>query len=116
MVLPVKKDDVCYVFIVMEQSKYQSYEDYRNSRLNYLDLYMKRIKLENVENSAVIGIAVSTDYPNESSEDIALIDSSNWDDSYRAEAEEDVKNYRKMGRWNNKIELHNDIDYEYPTA
>jgi uncharacterized protein YecA (UPF0149 family) len=43
-----------------------------------------------------------------------LIDSENWNDEHKAEAEESVKAFKETGIWRTKRELYHYTDYEYP--
>jgi uncharacterized protein YchJ len=92
----------------------QSDDEYREYRARYLETYVQRIKLKNAKDSAVVGIAVSDKYPADSSEDIVLIDSENWNDEHKAEAEKTVENFKETGIWNTKRTLYQYTDYEYP--
>jgi len=88
---PTSEGEPFYAFVVVGRTTNQGDDEYREHRMRYLEAYVQRIKIENAKDKTVIGIAVSDQYPEDSSEDIVLIDSDNWDDDHKNEAEETVK-------------------------
>jgi len=113
---PSREGDPFYAFVVVGRTANQTDDDYREHRMRYLEAYIQRIKLENAHDSPVIGIAVSNMYPADSSEDIVLIDSENWNDEHKAIAEETVKTFKEMGMWNAQRKLSYYTDYEFPNS
>ena len=116
VVFPTSEGDPLYTFVVVGRTTNQSDDEYREHRMRYLEAYVQRTKLETAKDKSVIGIAISNQYPEDSSEDIVLIDADNWDDEYKAEAEETVKTFREAGMWNSKREFSHYTDYEYPSG
>lgn len=114
VVTPSSNDEPFYAFVVIGRTENQSDDEYRDQRMEYLGAYVQRIKLENAKDYSVIGIAVSDQYPEDSSEDIVLIDSEDWDDEFKSEAEETIKSFREAGMWQSKRDLYHYTDNEYP--
>jgi hypothetical protein len=86
------------------------YEQYRENRLNFLEIYLRVMKSIYPDAKDIIGIATESGFGVERSEDVAFLDTREWTDEEQKEA---VQLRQELGLFKN-IEWFGGIVQEYP--
>lgn len=79
--------DVAYLFLTIPRSPDRSYDEYREMRRNVLTAYCKVAKLKAPLARFIVGFATEPDSGRGRSEDLLVLDVSNWTTEEQAEAE-----------------------------
>jgi len=91
VVAPSNPGDPYYVFLLLPNADFESYEKYREVRLAMLEAYCRVVKFKFPDATDILGIATETGNGVERSEDALYIDGRHWDDN----AQEDARKFHE---------------------
>lgn len=100
-----------YVFLLLPKFDWMTYEEYRETRRNILEIYCKTVKLKFPDAQHIVGIATETGFDNGiRSEDVMYIDTTDWNDEDAARVVE-ISEELGILKSINMFSVH---DQEYP--
>jgi hypothetical protein len=107
---PSRRGDPYYVFLCVKHLPDIADGDYRKTRAQLLSNYCHVVKLEWRDANVILGIATESGLAEARSEDLAYLDTSNWDAESEAHAVEIQRQFSLL----KKRKLTRGVEHEYP--